>query len=332
MTKNIKKIKNKYKDNEEEQELQMHNLYSKLKNDLSEILSIYTVGEAEIFTSVVDDVSDIITSSFECKEGKCKSNIEFNKKLQNCKNIISSSVDPDMRKIDNADYLCSAVWNLNLENKPDWGCKIPNKKAPGCQNLKTSSRNLLGVRRKSSKIRNENCDWGIRQCKGLSFDECKKKNSAVDQGTGLSMTEEWFEMAKSGEIKENENCEKYEPRPIPMCFNDGADHSLDKPGDRWNYFLDEKKRMGGQQGKIYLKHCKDKKEKKKTKKEMKKWLSERFGKISMEQQMKQMILDSSSEYRDLIDDCMEGKDDIGAEKVVVSVLLLKKKKLQERKP
>jgi len=311
MTKNIKFIKKKYINNESELHNQLSNIYSKLKHDLSDILSIYTVGEAEIFTSVVDDVSDVITTNFECKEGECKSNIEFNKKIQKCKNIINSSVDPDMRKVDNPDYLCNSVWNLNFINKADWGCKVPDKNVIGCRNLKTNKRNIFGIKRKASKIKNDNCDWGIKQCKGLSYKDCEKKNSAMDKGSGVNTN--LFELAKSGEIKENETCEKYSPRPIPMCFKDG-NHELDKPGDRWKYFIDKKSRIGGPEGKIYLKNCTSKKKRKKTKKDMKKWINERFGKISMEQKIKESLLNASSEYRDLIDDCMEGKNDRGARK------------------
>ena len=66
--------------------------------------------------------------------------------------------------------------------------------------------------------------------------------------------------------------------------------------------------------KIYLRNCRSKKHKKEVKKDMDKWIDERFGKVSMEHQMKQLILDSSENYRDLLDDCMEGRSDSGARK------------------
>ena len=303
-------------------EIRRHKILETLDNNFQGIVNMFTVGEADIFTSAASKVCEILALTTVCDDGYCKNNIEFNKDAQKCKDIITTDIDPDLRKEGEPGFRCDEFWDISRTHSPRWGCKVPDKNSKGCEDLFVKDSIPFGLKKafkksKKKKIeKSDKCDWGIKKCKGLSYEECQKLNSPLMPDK--SKKEGIKSLFVSGDIKENPNCERYPPRPIPMCLTKKLREKYNKPGSRYELFVDERGRIGGPKGDKYLADCfeglDNSNAKKIVKKDMENWVKERFGTISKEQKIKQAALDSTAEIRDLLDDCMEGKDDYTARK------------------
>lgn len=146
---------------------------------------------------------------------------------------------------------------------------VPNGVIPGCQQPSRAAPGCVGLSTGVfGKKKRPECDWGVPACKGKTFGECERIQDKAD------------------------NCFRAKFTPPPMCAAAKAKYPEGYIKDRKVHARD------------IAKLCRKDPE---FKQAMKEWKTMRFGHKSLRARIKQAALQSTTESRDLYNDCLYDK-------------------------